>query len=179
MLKRLNLVLLQSRESERVALDIPLCLAVHRLDAPEGGEGIRHGDLDDRKTSEDTQADTAPGFLPPRASGATASVSPDPPPNLGASQSREDDDGANGEIKSAPPLLTSPHATGGGDSVDGHAASPGDADDGEEGPGLRQVREFILKIKPKEPDEPPGLSWQELQLEPTPTLLPDLRCAQL
>lgn len=164
-----------------MALGIPLCLAVqffHRLDAPESGEGIRHDDVDDRKTSEDTQVGTGPRSLPPRASGAMASVSPDPPPNLGVSQSREREDGANAQTKSVPPLSTSEYATGDGGSVDRHAASPRDVD-GEEGPGLRQVREFILKIKPKEPDGPPGLSWQELQLEPTPTLLPDLRCAHL
>lgn len=45
----------------------------------------------------------------------------------------------------------------------------------QEGPGLRRVREFILKIKPNEADEPSSPSWQELQLQPTPTLLPDLR----
>lgn len=47
--------------------------------------------------------------------------------------------------------------------------------DGREGPGLRKVREFILKIRPNEADESSGPSWQELQLQPTPTLLPDLR----
>lgn len=157
---------------------MPLCLAVHRLDAPECGEGIRHDDLDDRKTSENTHIDTARGRVPPRASGATAPVSHAPPSSLGVSESREGEDGANAQTKSTTPLSTSPHATGDGDSLDRHAASPGDVDRGE-GPGLRQVREFILKIKPKEPDGPPGLSWQELQLEPTPTLLPDLRYAQL
>lgn len=45
-----------------------------------------------------------------------------------------------------------------------------------EGPGLRKVRAFIQKIKPKETEGQPGLSWQEVQLEPTPTLLPELRC---
>lgn len=44
-----------------------------------------------------------------------------------------------------------------------------------EGPGLRRVHQFMLKIKPKDADGPSGPSWQELQLEPTPTLLPDLR----
>lgn len=45
----------------------------------------------------------------------------------------------------------------------------------EEGAGLRKVREFILNIRPNEAEECSGPSWQELQLEPTPTLLPDLR----
>lgn len=48
-----------------------------------------------------------------------------------------------------------------------------------DGRGLQKVRDFILKIKPTEKDETFGLSWQELQLEPTPTLLPDLRYAVL
>lgn len=44
------------------------------------------------------------------------------------------------------------------------------------GPGLRKVREYIAKTKPKG-DGPSGPSWQEVQLEPTPTLLPELRYA--
>lgn len=56
-----------------------------------------------------------------------------------------------------------------------HEASADVAVAGQEGPGLRKVREFILKIRPKEADESSGPSWQELQLQPTPTLLPDLR----
>lgn len=54
------------------------------------------------------------------------------------------------------------------DSADTVAAKP-------EGPGLRRVREFIRKISPIETEENSGPSWQELQLEPTPTLLPELR----
>lgn len=52
--------------------------------------------------------------------------------------------------------------------------SAGVAAVGKEGPGLRKVREFILKIRPNEVEES-GPSWQELQLQPTPTLLPNLR----
>lgn len=57
----------------------------------------------------------------------------------------------------------------------GDGDSPDDTVVGQEGPGLRKVREFILKIRPNEADESSGPSWQELQLQPTPTLLPDLR----
>lgn len=45
----------------------------------------------------------------------------------------------------------------------------------QEGAGLRKVRDFILSIRPNEAEESSGPSWQEIQLEPTPTLLPDLR----
>lgn len=56
------------------------------------------------------------------------------------------------------------------------ASSSRSTNDAGEGPGLRRVREFISKISPKEVDElSSGPSWQELQLEPTPTLLPNLR----
>lgn len=44
-----------------------------------------------------------------------------------------------------------------------------------EGLGLRRVREFIIKMKPKTDEGKSHPSWQEQQLEPTPTLLPDLR----
>lgn len=73
---------------------------------------------------------------------------------------------------SAAPSASSCHEASerrdGGDSADV-------AVDGQEGPGLRKVREFILKIRPSEADESSGPSWQELQLQPTPTLLPELR----
>lgn len=56
------------------------------------------------------------------------------------------------------------------------ASSSRSTEDAGEGLGLRRVREFIRKISPMEADEPSsGPSWQELQLEPTPTLLPNLR----
>lgn len=42
------------------------------------------------------------------------------------------------------------------------------------GPGLRKVHQFIRKMKPKK-DGPSSPTWQQLQLEETPTLLPDLR----
>ncbi|CAM9294617.1 unnamed protein product, partial [Sphacelaria rigidula] len=42
------------------------------------------------------------------------------------------------------------------------------------GAGLRRVREFIQELKPKHVEGQAG-SWREQQLEPTPTLLPDLR----
>lgn len=68
-------------------------------------------------------------------------------------------------------------AIGGGLETEG--AVPSGARDQIEGPGLQRVRDFILKIKPKEAQVTSGPSWQQLQLEPTPTLLPDLRCAQM
>ncbi|CAM9298383.1 unnamed protein product, partial [Hapterophycus canaliculatus] len=58
--------------------------------------------------------------------------------------------------------------SGRGDSIDAVAVRL-------EGPGLRKVREFIQKIRPNETEETSGPSWQKLQLEPTPTLLPELR----
>ncbi|CAM9303063.1 unnamed protein product [Choristocarpus tenellus] len=42
------------------------------------------------------------------------------------------------------------------------------------GTGLQQVRAFIEKLKPQKRHRT-GPSWQELQMEPTPTLLPNLR----
>lgn len=55
-----------------------------------------------------------------------------------------------------------------------HAGKDGSSDK-VESLGLRRVREFIVKIKPKKTEGKSHPSWQEQQLEPTPTLLPDLR----
>lgn len=45
------------------------------------------------------------------------------------------------------------------------------------GAGLRRVREFVKKIKPQQVEGQSSPSWRGQQLEPTPTLLPNLRYA--
>ncbi|CAM9591525.1 unnamed protein product [Scytosiphon promiscuus] len=74
--------------------------------------------------------------------------------------------GDDPDEKSVPPLDRSKRGSSG--VAVAVAATP-------EGPGYRKVREFIRRIKPNETEETSGPSWQELQLEPTPTLLPELR----
>lgn len=90
---------------------------------------------------------------------SAASQVPEDPGFVPQSRGSEDSDN-----NSVPPLARGDQ----GDSADAVAAGP-------EGPGLRKVRGFIQKIRPNETEESSGPSWQELQLEPTPTLLPELR----
>lgn len=55
----------------------------------------------------------------------------------------------------------------------GTSCKPDSSSSGD-GVGLRKAREFMAKIRPKE-EGSSGPSWQDLQLEPTPTLLPNMR----
>lgn len=85
--------------------------------------------------------------------------------------------GLNAQKMKEPPFAAKPLSCGVGNSPGGNTVSLHAVDE-EQGEGLRKVREFIAKLKPKEDDEPPGPLWHEIQLEPTPTLLPDLRRAK-
>lgn len=152
-----------------------MILAVHRLGAPERVAGPCEREF---LISADSHVNTDPsGTLPSAsASGDSAAI----PTSRGHSrllevpESRSRKDGANAQTKSTPSVASSPHENGVEDSADGGNISLCVVDR-QEGPGLRKVREFILKLKPKDPEGPSGPSWQDLQLEPTPTLLPDLR----
>ena len=64
-------------------------------------------------------------------------------------------------------------------SSESDSSSRGGGGGGGQGTGLQKVREFMAKIKPADVDRSSGPSWQELQLEPTPTLLPKMRYASI
>ncbi|CAM9107864.1 unnamed protein product [Ectocarpus fasciculatus] len=128
-----------------------------RLGVPEGKgeEHSREGDGSGHRTPQSAQASPDPSLASQRTTGSSSATS--------ASSGCQG--GAKSQIKSVPPVAKS----GVEDPVDAAAAMK------QQGPGLRRVREFILKIAPNTTEESLGPSWQELQLEPTPTLLPELR----
>ncbi|CAB1107395.1 unnamed protein product [Ectocarpus sp. CCAP 1310/34] len=120
------------------------------------GEGhSRKGDGSRVGAPQSAKASAYPSLASQRSTGSSSATS----------ASLECQGGTKPQIKSDPPVAKS----GGEDPIDAAAAVK------QQGPGLRRVREFILKIIPNTTEELSGPSWQELQLEPTPTLLPELR----
>lgn len=92
------------------------------------------------------------------------------------------DDGGEGEVpgvdrrdKEQSPFGTLDERTATSASCEPNSSSSVGGDG--QGSGLRRAREFMAKIRPKEDDGSSGPSWQELQMEPTPTLLPEMRYA--